>query len=91
MVSPLFPPSDLQGAKNAERAGDDKSVRLRLLRRLQLGLLRLGVECCVEDDGVTLSGAVSSYYEKQLAQEIVMKVDRALRVTNRCEVKRDKH
>ncbi len=42
--------------------------------------------CCVEDGVVVLYGTVPSYHAKQVAQMVVMKLERALRIENRCEV-----
>jgi osmotically-inducible protein OsmY len=89
MVSPMCPPSEIQDSKVPGDALQAESSSASLQRRLQLSLLRLGVECRVEKDEVTLSGTVSTYYEKQLAQEIVMKLRRFLRIKNRCVVKNE--
>ncbi len=58
-------------------------------RRLELsGLFRAGqVRYAIEDGVLVLSGTVSSYYEKQQLQEVVMKLTRVTRLKNCCEVK----
>jgi osmotically-inducible protein OsmY len=45
------------------------------------------VRYAIEDGVLVLSGIVSSYYEKQQLQEVVMKLTRVTRLKNRCEVK----
>lgn len=54
----------------------------RSIQRLQL----FGVNVELQDDDVVLSGAVSSWYEKQLAQESVRAVVPTLRIKNRISV-----
>lgn len=39
-----------------------------------------------EADGVTLEGRVGSYFQKQMAQEIVLRIDGVSRIDNRLEV-----
>jgi len=87
MTSPAFPSGDVRHLAGYERPAQTDSARDGLQRRLEASLRRLAVECRIEEDAVTLSGIVASYYEKQLAQEIVMKLGRTLRVKNRCEVR----
>ncbi len=37
-------------------------------------------------DGVTLEGRVGSYFQKQMAQEIILRIDGVSRIDNRLEV-----
>jgi osmotically-inducible protein OsmY len=46
------------------------------------------LQCEVNDGVVTLSGAVQSFYLKQMAQEAVIRLDRVRNVINRVEVRR---
>ncbi|MAD80129.1 MAG: BON domain-containing protein [Pirellulaceae bacterium] len=39
-----------------------------------------------EADGVTLEGRVGSYFQKQMAQEIVLRIDGVSRIDNRLQV-----
>jgi len=39
-----------------------------------------------EADGVTLEGQVSSYFQKQVAQEIILRIDGVSRIDNRLQV-----
>jgi osmotically-inducible protein OsmY len=39
-----------------------------------------------EADGVTLEGRVGSYFQKQMAQEIILRIDGVSRIDNRIEV-----
>ncbi len=67
---------------------EDEFIRLAVERRLQASghsALR-SVNCYVKDGVVTLVGTVPSYHMKQVAQTVVMKFDRALRVENHCKV-----
>jgi osmotically-inducible protein OsmY len=79
-------PSEIRDLNHSETAAKSGLSQADWQRSLQRSLLRMGVECRFEGDAVTLSGTVSSYYEKQLAQEIVMRLKRPLRVKNQCEV-----
>lgn len=84
----MHPRNDIQSLEGAEHSARRDSDYAGLQRRLKMNLLRLGVECRIEDGTVTLLGTVSSYYEKQMAQEIVIRLGRFLRVDNRSDVKR---
>jgi len=61
----------------------------RPLRQLRTALQDCGypelcsVECCVEEGNVVITGRVSSFYLKQLAQETVLRTVRGSRVRNR--------
>lgn len=44
------------------------------------------VQCKAEGDAMVLRGRVSSFYFKQLAQEVVRKADGACRIVNELEV-----
>lgn len=37
-------------------------------------------------DGVTLEGRVGSYFQKQMAQEIILRIDGVSRIDNRLQV-----
>lgn len=39
-----------------------------------------------EADGVTLEGRVGSYFQKQMAQEIILRIDGVSRIDNRLQV-----
>ena len=39
-----------------------------------------------EADGVTLEGQVASYFQKQMAQEIILRIDGVTRIDNRLRV-----
>jgi osmotically-inducible protein OsmY len=39
-----------------------------------------------EADGVTLEGRVGSYFQKQMAQEIILRIDGVTRIDNRIQV-----
>ena len=39
-----------------------------------------------EADGVTLEGQVGSYFQKQMAQEIILRIDGVSRIDNRLQV-----
>lgn len=45
------------------------------------------LDCEVVDGTVVLSGRVTSYYQKQIAQTVVMKLDAVKEVENRLQVK----
>ena len=69
-------------------ADEEDCLRHAVERQLQAtgnSVLR-SVRCCVEDGVVVLYGTVPSYHAKQVAQMVVMKLERALRIENRCEV-----
>ena len=82
----MHPRNDIQSLGGAEHSAESDPDFPGLKRRLQIGLLHLGVEYRIEDGTVTLLGTVASYYEKQMAQEIVIRLGRFLRVENRCQV-----
>jgi hypothetical protein len=68
-------------------------IRLAVEQQLQASgssVLR-SVRCGVEDDVVVLYGTVPSYHAKQLAQMVVIKLELAFRVENRCEVEHSSH
>jgi hypothetical protein len=44
------------------------------------------LDCRVDGGVITLSGVVPSYYLKQLAQELLLRLDSGLRIDNRVEV-----
>jgi len=39
-----------------------------------------------EADGVTLEGRVGTYFQKQMAQEIILRIDGVSRIDNRLQV-----
>lgn len=46
------------------------------------------IECQFDDGTLILSGMVASYYQKQVAQSAVMKVDGVERLVNQIEVRK---
>lgn len=52
----------------------------------ELSLAADSVHCLIEDGWLVLSGSVSSWYQKQMAQESVMRMDSGLRIDNRLSV-----
>lgn len=71
----------------------DDWIRLaaeRLLRSSDYYSVRV-VRCFVVDGVVMLFGTVPSYYMKQIAQTVVMKMEMAIRIENHCEVKDPSH
>ena len=67
---------------------EDELVRLVVERRLRSSgycSVRV-VRCFVEDGVVMLFGTVPSYYMKQIAQTVVMKLEVVMQVENHCEV-----
>jgi osmotically-inducible protein OsmY len=74
-------------------ADEDDVIRLAVERQLHASghsALR-SVRCCVEDGVLALYGTVPSYHAKQIAQIVVMKLELALQVENRCEVEHSWH
>jgi len=72
---------------------EDDLIRLAIERQLRASghsVLR-SVLYLVKDGVVTLFGTVPSYHMKQVAQSVVMKLHRVLRVENHCEVTRSWH
>ena len=78
-------------AAREKRAGDDvaavivAAVRLKLLESSYVELRRMG--CEYRQGVLTLSGRVTSYYLKQLAQTLAMKTEGVDAVDNRLVVR----
>ena len=62
----------------------DRRVAASLHSRGYTSLLR--IECVAEGDHVVLHGRLGSYYLKQVAQDVAMKVPGVARVTNHIQV-----
>lgn len=82
----------LQEPINERKTGERRNDILlcatarRLLKASGYQSLSL-LECNVADGVMTVSGAVSSYFLKQMAQEIVLKVSGLQAVDNQLEVR----
>ena len=72
---PLTPRDSRELARDAEACLHNSSYR-----ELQK------IECSVDCDQIVLSGQVSTYYLKQVAQALVSKLDDVGQITNRIEV-----
>lgn len=47
-----------------------------------------GLQCVVIEDVIRLSGIVYSYYQKQIAQEVVLRLKEVQRIDNAVQVRR---
>jgi hypothetical protein len=88
-MSPTASPSE-RSASTPDNTADKSDFACSAIERelRSVGLFPLReVGLFIEDDVVVLHGTVRSYHDKQLAQQIVMKIAPTFRVENRCEVK----
>ena len=82
--SRLFPPQEHEAVLSKERplVQAEAQSRLRTSGYYELHL----VSCDFHEGVLTLRGCVSSFYLKQVAQELIRRLDGAEEVNNRLEV-----